>query len=91
MRNKLKSSQRLHIVTSIVGAVAFLHEQRVMHRDSKPDNVFLTQPVTVGETRLVLPPVVLGDFGYARTIPDMAALRSCVTTGHPASYVRQRC
>jgi serine/threonine-protein kinase len=67
---KLKYDQRLHIAISIAGAVAFLHERGVMHRDIKPDNVFMTQPVVIGETRLVLPPVVLGDFGYARMIPD---------------------
>jgi serine/threonine protein kinase len=67
---KLKYKQRLGLMISVAGAVAFLHQRSVMHRDVKPDNVFLTQPVKMGQDRLVLPPVVLGDFGYARTIPN---------------------
>ena len=39
---------------------------RIIHRDIKPDNLFLRKPITRGAP---YPDIVLGDFGFATTKP----------------------
>jgi NIMA (never in mitosis gene a)-related kinase len=43
-------------VSQISSALAYMHDQRVMHRDVKPANVFVTAPHTMK----------LGDLGLGR-------------------------
>eukprot|EP00058_Branchiostoma_floridae_P024132 XP_002609622.1 hypothetical protein BRAFLDRAFT_87843 [Branchiostoma floridae] len=48
-------------MTQLSGAVSFLHNNNVVHRDLKPDNVLVCQPVN-GD-----PPLVkIGDFGLSK-------------------------
>ncbi|KAA6388434.1 MAG: putative protein kinase domain protein [Streblomastix strix] len=46
------------VIAQLVMSVGFLHSQRVVHRDMKPSNVFLTQDLEVR----------LGDFGIAKVL-----------------------
>jgi serine/threonine protein kinase, bacterial len=58
----------LEIVTSVAEALDYAHQQGLLHRDVKPANIMLTDPV-VGEQR-----VLLGDFGIARRVDDNSNL-----------------
>lgn len=40
-----------HIFRQIVKCTAYLHEQKVIHKDLKPDNILLTRPLPVGDPR----------------------------------------
>jgi len=55
-------------VLDIVSAVEYLHTQRIVHRDIKPGNVFLTAKVST--PMIDLPPVKLGDLGLAREVDN---------------------
>ncbi len=50
------------IVRQILKALEHLHSMQIVHRDVKPDNVFLTSLQNGAR-------VVLGDFGWARKAP----------------------
>ncbi|KAF2768423.1 kinase-like protein [Teratosphaeria nubilosa] len=51
----------LHFIVSMADALAFLHRHGLVHRDIKPDNVFLR---TSGSSPYGLPDIVLGDVGF---------------------------
>ncbi|KAH9843279.1 Protein kinase domain [Teratosphaeria destructans] len=51
----------LHFIVSMADALDFLHRHRLVHRDVKPDNVFLR---TSGSSPYGLPDIVLGDVGF---------------------------
>ncbi|KAI9710820.1 MAG: hypothetical protein M1812_007369 [Candelaria pacifica] len=61
------------IVRQILKALEYLHAMEVVHRDIKPDNVFLTSLENGAR-------VVLGDFGWARSIPGRGKHRKRMTT-----------
>ena len=48
----------LDVLSQLLAAVAYMHDMLVLHRDIKPDNVFLMRDDTVK----------LGDFGISRQI-----------------------
>lgn len=54
--------EALEIVLQVAAALAAAHRAKVVHRDLKPDNIFLEPPNEVGGR----PRVVLTDFGVAR-------------------------
>jgi len=56
------TKQTLFIASRISAALSYLHERRVIHRDVKPANVFLSAS-TLGNTPSV---VKLGDFGVTK-------------------------
>ena len=69
----LPLSTATEILAQVCGALNEAHEQNVVHRDIKPDNILVT--MTPGGVR-----VKVLDFGIAR-IGDMAALGNLTQTG----------
>mmetsp|Transcript_105222 Transcript_105222/g.280110 ORF Transcript_105222/g.280110 Transcript_105222/m.280110 type:complete len:399 (-) Transcript_105222:140-1336(-) len=57
---------RAGAMVDIISAVEYLHEKRIVHRDIKSANAFLSTPVSLPVEQL--PPVKLGDLGLARAI-----------------------
>ncbi|MCK9521892.1 MAG: protein kinase [Proteobacteria bacterium] len=64
------------ILSQVLSALAQVHEQGVIHRDLKPDNIFITRPPDG-------PPVVkIIDFGISHTLPtDTAHLTRLTADG----------
>ena len=55
---------------ALAEAIAYMHAQRVVHRDIKPPNILLfTDPRSVMPGGYMLVSVKLGDFGCARVMP----------------------
>jgi serine/threonine protein kinase len=87
-------SQILDWITQTALAIYYLHNQKILHRDLKSQNLFLKKDERIKEDR-----IKLGDFGIAKvldTTQDLA--RTCIGTPyymapevfryHPYSYKR---
>lgn len=57
-KSQLTPRHRMHIMGVVVDALAYLHKMRIVHRDVKPDNIFMNKECDV----------VLGDFGMSRDL-----------------------
>lgn len=69
----------LRIALSIAKGLQYLHEQRIIHRDIKPDNIFMGEnfAACLGEI-----PLKIGDFGVSvRLPPGENAVRRNTTVG----------
>lgn len=64
-KNDLTFQQKLLIVADICDALHYTHEQNVIHRDIKPDNILLTQEIKTDKYQ-ARPVAKLGDFGLVR-------------------------
>jgi len=71
---RLPVPQALRIGGDVLDILSAAHQQRIVHRDIKPDNVFLT---TRGETKLM-------DFGIARLLDAARMTGSGAIMGTPA-------
>jgi serine/threonine-protein kinase len=61
---QMKLGEALLLVYQVLSALEFAHHNRVVHRDVKPSNVFVTQ-------RAGAPPIAkLLDFGFAKRLKD---------------------
>lgn len=74
-QERLDDQTSAFIVRQVLLAVNYLHDQNVMHRDIKPDNILLTSPTEGGR-------VVLSDFGCARKF-DLSTRRKYSVVGTP--------
>ena len=74
----LTEAEAIDVIAQVLGALAAAHEHGVVHRDVKPDNIFLAQHL--GGLRLVK----LLDFGVAKALRDLASSteEGLTSTGH---------
>jgi serine/threonine protein kinase len=71
---RLPVPDAVRIVEDVLSTLSAAHQQRIVHRDIKPDNVFVR---TDGETRLL-------DFGIARLLDSARVTGSGALMGTPA-------
>jgi serine/threonine protein kinase len=71
-RHRLSEAETLAVVGPIVAAVAHAHGRGVLHRDVKPDNVFLTRDGDELVPKLV-------DFGLAQSTDSQRSLRDTIS------------
>ncbi|MET0341861.1 MAG: serine/threonine-protein kinase [Polyangiales bacterium] len=76
-QKQLAVDKALAWLLPIMGALAFLHDADIVHRDVKPSNIFLSSL-----PRHPIRPKLL-DFGLARTISDLRLTRSGTVIGTP--------
>jgi eukaryotic-like serine/threonine-protein kinase len=84
MKGRMQPEQVLVVARQLLGALAFVHEQGLVHRDLKPGNVFL-EKLPGGEERLKLLDFGLAKFVQAEANPDEPAVtRAGDIVGTPA-------
>jgi serine/threonine protein kinase len=64
----MPADQVIEIITAIADALDYAHDSGLLHRDVKPSNILITQPVC--GTRRIL----LADFGIARRLDEISGL-----------------
>jgi serine/threonine protein kinase len=70
---RLGIAERLALLLSVLGAVQYAHERRVIHRDLKPSNILVSE---TGEVRLL-------DFGVAKLLEDTEGAQLTGIYGRP--------
>jgi serine/threonine-protein kinase len=75
-RGKLPLSEVVQIVAQSARALSAAHEAQVVHRDLKPDNIFLAQD---SESQKLGYSVKLVDFGIAKVVQDEAETGASAT------------
>jgi len=87
-RGALAVHDALHIVRQVARALCVAHARGVVHRDLKPDNIFLVRdPEVVGGER-----AKILDFGIAKRLGDHATnLKESAVLGTPAFMSPEQC
>ena len=83
-KHKFTDIQAINICLQICDALAAVHAQNVIHRDLKPDNVFITG--SLDSDLSYVPSVKILDFGIAKNIEGSASHKTATGTvmGTPA-------
>eukprot|EP00039_Didymoeca_costata_P030723 m.31037 g.31037 ORF g.31037 m.31037 type:complete len:734 (-) comp8273_c0_seq2:77-2278(-) len=69
---KLHEPQVLGIFVQITGAIDYLHQKHILHRDLKSKNIFLGGQRKLSQNNI--PIIKVGDFGIAKVLDGTAAL-----------------
>jgi serine/threonine-protein kinase len=68
-RGPLTIAEATHVIDEVAAALAAAHDKGFIHRDLKPDNVFLVQHPSRTECKLL-------DFGLAKLLPNATTARA---------------
>jgi serine/threonine-protein kinase len=74
-RGRLDVAETSHILNEVCSAISLVHEQGLIHRDLKPDNIFLCED---GERRVAK----IVDFGIAKSFRGNITASMKTRTGH---------
>ncbi|GMI32356.1 hypothetical protein TrCOL_g226 [Triparma columacea] len=82
----MDESHPLRIITQLLRAIEFLHRNRIIHGDIKPENILLTRappPPNPGDVTVTAPGCIykLCDFGASLTLPSEASYLQNITVG----------
>lgn len=78
LQNKVLSlKQKIQIAIQIVGALHFLHNNGIIHRDVKPENILIQSIVNDFVT------IKMADFGTSRTVADHFSMTYTKNVGTP--------
>ena len=87
---KISTFQVLVWSAQLASALTYLHESKILHRDLKSQNIFLTSNIAQSHTSPLNTAVKLGDFGISRPLEGTCDLAStCV--GTPAYMAPEVC
>jgi serine/threonine protein kinase len=85
----LSTPQFINVFTQICQALAYAHEQGLVHRDLKPGNIMLVKPEGAQESVKII------DFGIAKSMHENTGTSSITTFGHflgsPAYMSPEQC
>jgi len=83
----LAADEALHIVRQVARTLGIVHARGVVHRDLKPDNIFLVRDleVTGGERAKLL------DFGIAKQLGDRQVMHESGIVGTPVFMSPEQC
>ena len=82
----MDESHPLRIITQLLRAIEFLHRNRIIHGDIKPENILLTRappPPNPGDVTVTAPGCIykLCDFGASLSLPSEASYLQNITMG----------
>ncbi|MDO4898080.1 MAG: serine/threonine-protein kinase [Rothia sp. (in: high G+C Gram-positive bacteria)] len=76
----LKPSQALRLVSAVLETLAYAHDQGVIHRDIKPDNILLDSDASQGE---LADRIRITDFGIASIVASSGSSHTTGLVGTP--------
>ena len=75
----LEDKKLLKLLQDCLQAIQFLHQHNVVHRDIKPDNIFITDDLQVK----------IGDFGISRSLPQNLTGKGSGNSLRVRNYIRR--